>query len=255
MDKIYITSNNYEGYVAQISFVPENDISNPVYLGEYTIPYEWNTEYYYGIYELYFPYFDKNCTVDFRLCGCESDIDCADSDCGPNCIEGLGTYKSCGFIECFGFSLNESDPNCGCDNSPVLMDCSAIDNINIFSSQQACLSACGQCEGLYSGETEVGVTPNTIDIYFQMNQDNSNSPGGSTPPFDGPCMWFDSTGYQVIGCGCSPTLEDVELIYGQYLNDQFGNTTERLPEFEPDTPCTVPYGTVMFNIVASIPCP
>jgi hypothetical protein len=68
-------------------------------------------------------------------------------------------------------------------------------------------------------------------------------------------MWFDSTGYQVIGCGCSPTLEDVELIYGQSLNDQFGNTMERLPEFKPDTPCTVPYGTVMYNIVASIPCP
>jgi hypothetical protein len=63
MHKATILSDNYVGYAAQITFYPENNPSNPIDLGTHLIPYEYNTNYYYGTYELYFEYFNSTCTV------------------------------------------------------------------------------------------------------------------------------------------------------------------------------------------------
>ena len=59
---IQITTDNYDGQTAVITFTPDN--GGPVVnLGSQVLPYDYNAEYIYGTYSLYFPLFDTTCTL------------------------------------------------------------------------------------------------------------------------------------------------------------------------------------------------
>jgi len=59
---IQITTDNYNGQTAIITFTPDN--GGPVVnLGSQVLPYDYNSDYYYGTYSLYFPAFDTTCTL------------------------------------------------------------------------------------------------------------------------------------------------------------------------------------------------
>jgi hypothetical protein len=64
MVSINITSTNYNGKTAQITFYSVNDPDTPVNLGSHTIPYTRTDVDVYGIYELTFPAYSKTCTVN-----------------------------------------------------------------------------------------------------------------------------------------------------------------------------------------------
>jgi len=59
---IQITTDNYDGQTAVITFTPDN--GGPVVnLGSQVLPYDYNAEYVYGTYSLYFPLFDTTCAL------------------------------------------------------------------------------------------------------------------------------------------------------------------------------------------------
>jgi hypothetical protein len=59
---IQITTDNYDGQTAVITFTPDN--GGPVVnLGSQVLPYDYNAEYVYGTYNLYFPLFDTTCIL------------------------------------------------------------------------------------------------------------------------------------------------------------------------------------------------
>jgi len=59
---IQITTDNYDGQTAVITFTPDN--GGPVVnLGSQVLPYDYNADYFYGTYSLYFPLFDTTCTL------------------------------------------------------------------------------------------------------------------------------------------------------------------------------------------------
>jgi hypothetical protein len=59
---IQITTDNYDGQTAIITFTPDN--GDPVVnIGSQVLPYDYTSDYYYGTYSLYFPAFDTTCTL------------------------------------------------------------------------------------------------------------------------------------------------------------------------------------------------
>jgi len=59
---IQITTDNYDGQTAVITFTPDN--GGPVVnIGSQVLPYNYTSDYYYGTYSLYFPAFDTTCTL------------------------------------------------------------------------------------------------------------------------------------------------------------------------------------------------
>jgi hypothetical protein len=59
---IQITTDNYDGQTAVITFTPDN--GGPVVnIGSQVLPYDYTSDYYYGTYSLYFPSFDVTCTL------------------------------------------------------------------------------------------------------------------------------------------------------------------------------------------------
>jgi len=61
---ITISSNNYEGLNANITYYPET--GGTINIGSQVIPYNYVTDYYFGIYELYFPLYDTTCVLDIN---------------------------------------------------------------------------------------------------------------------------------------------------------------------------------------------
>ena len=57
-----ITTDNYDGQLADITFYPCSGGS--INIGEVLLPYNYLSGYYYGTYNIYFPDFDKTCTLD-----------------------------------------------------------------------------------------------------------------------------------------------------------------------------------------------
>jgi hypothetical protein len=57
-----ITSDNYDGQLANITFTPCS--GGTINIGNVTLPYYYQSDYYYGIYNLYFPDFNKTCTLE-----------------------------------------------------------------------------------------------------------------------------------------------------------------------------------------------
>jgi hypothetical protein len=58
---IQITTDNYDGQTAVITYYP--DTGGTINLGSHVLPYDYNADYYYGTYSLYFPEFDTTCTL------------------------------------------------------------------------------------------------------------------------------------------------------------------------------------------------
>ena len=61
MTTIILTSNNYSGQTANITYYP--DTGGTISLGSVVVPYYYSTDYFYGTYELYFPIYNKTCTL------------------------------------------------------------------------------------------------------------------------------------------------------------------------------------------------
>jgi hypothetical protein len=57
-----ITTDNYDGQLADITFYPCS--GGTINIGEVTLPYNYLSGYYYGTYNIYFPDFDKTCTLE-----------------------------------------------------------------------------------------------------------------------------------------------------------------------------------------------
>jgi hypothetical protein len=58
---IQITTDNYDGQTAIITYYP--DTGGTINLGTHILPYDYNADYFYGTYSLYFPAFDTTCTL------------------------------------------------------------------------------------------------------------------------------------------------------------------------------------------------
>lgn len=63
MPSIQITSTNYNGQTAQITFYSVNAPNTPVNLGSQTLPYSRSGDDVYGSYELNFTAYNKTCVV------------------------------------------------------------------------------------------------------------------------------------------------------------------------------------------------
>jgi hypothetical protein len=59
---IEISSNNYSGQTADITFFPCS--GGTISLGEHVLPYTYQSTYYYGQYSLYFSAYNSTCTYD-----------------------------------------------------------------------------------------------------------------------------------------------------------------------------------------------
>jgi hypothetical protein len=56
-----ITTSNYNGQFANITFLPCSGGS--IYIGQVTLPYYYDNPYYYGTYQIYIPKYDKYCDI------------------------------------------------------------------------------------------------------------------------------------------------------------------------------------------------
>jgi hypothetical protein len=61
--KVLLNSNNFTNSTANITFVPSSNPSTSINIGSQTIPYLYNSSDIYGTYTLYFPLYDKTCSV------------------------------------------------------------------------------------------------------------------------------------------------------------------------------------------------
>jgi hypothetical protein len=59
---VEITSNNYSGQTADITFFPCS--GGTISLGEHVLPYTYESTYYYGQYSLFFSAYNSTCTYD-----------------------------------------------------------------------------------------------------------------------------------------------------------------------------------------------
>ena len=60
--KFRISTDNFDGFTADITYYPYT--GGTINLGTQMLPYDYNTDYFYGTYEVYIPYFDKICIID-----------------------------------------------------------------------------------------------------------------------------------------------------------------------------------------------
>lgn len=58
---IRISSNNFSGQTANITFYPNT--GGTVSIGNVVIPYDYDAEYIYGTYDLYFSAYTKTCSI------------------------------------------------------------------------------------------------------------------------------------------------------------------------------------------------
>lgn len=56
-----ISSNNFSGQTGTMTFYP--DTGGTVSIGTVTLPYNYTSDYVYGTYSIYFPSYNKTCTV------------------------------------------------------------------------------------------------------------------------------------------------------------------------------------------------
>jgi hypothetical protein len=59
---VVISSVNYNGKQGTITFTPSNGLPN-INIGTVNLPYTYNSDYVYGSYSIYFPQYNKTCTV------------------------------------------------------------------------------------------------------------------------------------------------------------------------------------------------
>jgi hypothetical protein len=57
-----ILTTNYDGQIADITFYPCSGGS--IRIGDVILPYEYETEDYYGTYDIYLPNYNKNCLLN-----------------------------------------------------------------------------------------------------------------------------------------------------------------------------------------------
>lgn len=65
MKTLRIFTENYSGYSGDITFYPYT--GGTINIGLQVLPYDYNTDYYYGTYEIYFSGFNKTCILDYPL--------------------------------------------------------------------------------------------------------------------------------------------------------------------------------------------
>lgn len=62
MSTVRINTNNYSGQTANITF--SADTGGTINLGIYALPHNVTLNYSYGVYDLYFPLFNKSCSFN-----------------------------------------------------------------------------------------------------------------------------------------------------------------------------------------------
>jgi len=62
--RLYSTSGDYNGYYANITFHPFSGGTATTIATNVLIPYYWTTNYYYGIFDFYFPDLGKTCHLE-----------------------------------------------------------------------------------------------------------------------------------------------------------------------------------------------
>ena len=60
---IRILTNNYSGYTGSIIYYPYT--GGTINLGSHILPYDYDTDYYYGTYEIYISEYDKTCILKY----------------------------------------------------------------------------------------------------------------------------------------------------------------------------------------------
>ena len=66
---IRILTNNYSGYAGSIIYYPYT--GGTINLGSHLLPYDYNTDYYYGTYEIYISEFNKTCILNYSPPVCD----------------------------------------------------------------------------------------------------------------------------------------------------------------------------------------
>lgn len=61
MNTILLQTVNYSGQTAQITFYPET--GGTINIGTVTMPYQFEVDYYYGTYDVYFPFYNNTCSL------------------------------------------------------------------------------------------------------------------------------------------------------------------------------------------------
>jgi surface protein len=69
MKTLRIFTDNYSGYSGNITFYPYT--GGTINIGLQVLPYDYDTNYYYGIYQIYFSGFNKTCTLDYSPPACD----------------------------------------------------------------------------------------------------------------------------------------------------------------------------------------
>ena len=63
MKTFEIFTTNYDGYIGDISYSAYT--GGTISLGSQLLPYDYNTDYYYGTYAVYIPFYNKTCILDY----------------------------------------------------------------------------------------------------------------------------------------------------------------------------------------------
>jgi hypothetical protein len=69
MKTLRIFTDNYSGYTGGITFYPYT--GGTINIGPQVLPYDYNTYYYYGTYDIYFSVFNKTCTLNYPPPACD----------------------------------------------------------------------------------------------------------------------------------------------------------------------------------------
>jgi surface protein len=69
MKTLRIFTDNYSGYTGDITFYPYT--GGTINIGPQVLPYDYNTHYYYGTYDIYFSVFNKTCTLNYPPPACD----------------------------------------------------------------------------------------------------------------------------------------------------------------------------------------
>jgi surface protein len=69
MKTLRIFTDNYSGYTGDITFYPYT--GGTINIGPQVLPYDYNTHYYYGTYDIYFSVFNKTCTLNYFPPACD----------------------------------------------------------------------------------------------------------------------------------------------------------------------------------------
>jgi hypothetical protein len=138
MKTLRIFTDNYSGYTGDITFYPYT--GGTINIGLQLLPYDYNTNYYYGTYDIYFSVFNKTCTLNYF----------------PPACDFSGSVSSTSFISTW---KTDNDGFTGPDQIGIVLDYSGTFDFVIDWGD-------GNTDTItYAGQPELIHTYNTIGTY------------------------------------------------------------------------------------------